>query len=119
MDDEISRETLQLIQGQERIRQIQETFNQRKRQDERWFLLRLAFGYASAVSLLGISVLCGWMILHHKDFSAASVTAATSALLVDTLGVILSVWKVVIGNGLAPLAPLADEQHAQVETKKA
>ncbi|MGN2634597.1 hypothetical protein ACTD5D_00055 [Nocardia takedensis] len=97
---------IELLEAQERLRQSRETFDQRRRQDSRWFLLKLVMGWTSVVFLPGIAVTCGYVIFNFHDFDPATVTAATVALLVDTLGLVLSVWRLVLGKGHDPLQPI-------------
>lgn len=101
-------EEIELLRAQEQLRQQRETFDQHKRQDSRWFLLKLVMGWASVVLLPGIGFICGYVIFNYQDFSSATVTAATVALLVDTLGLVMSVWRLVLGKGPDQLKPLGD-----------
>ncbi|GGO63136.1 hypothetical protein [Nonomuraea cavernae] len=101
-------EEIELLRAQEQLRQMQETFDQRKRQDGRWFLLKLVMGWTSVVLLPGIAFTSGWVIFNHQNFSSTTVAAVTAALLVDTLGLVLSVWRLVLGKGPDPLQPIGD-----------
>lgn len=101
-------EEIELLRAQEQLRQQRETFDQHKRQDSRWFLLKLVMGWTSVVLLPGIGFTCGYVIFNHQHFSSATVTAATAALFVDTLGLVMSVWRLVLGKGPEPLQPIAD-----------
>ena len=85
----------------ENLRQERETFDQRKRQDSRWFLLRLTMGYCSIVLLASIMVFSAWVLLNAKDFSPAVVTSAGAALFVDVLGLLVSVWKIALNPNFA------------------
>jgi hypothetical protein len=100
-------DTIAVEQATERLRQERETFDQKKAQDQRWFLLRFVMGSASVVVLLAIIAFCGFIILNYKDFPGPVLTIAVSALLVDVLGAMLAIWKVVIGSrtpdALAPV----------------
>lgn len=104
---EIIGDEIKLLEAQEQLRQRRETFDQRRRQDSRWFLLKLVMGWTSVVLLPGIGVTCGYVIFNFHDFEPATVTAATAALLVDTLGLVLSVWRLVLGKGHDPLQPIS------------
>lgn len=97
-----------LLREQELLRQQRETFDQRKRQDSRWFLLKLVMGWTSVVLLPGIGFICGYVIFNHAEFTSTTITAATAALFVDTLGLIMSVWRLVLGKGPDPLQPIGD-----------
>jgi hypothetical protein len=105
---EFVREEIELLRAQEQLRQQRETFDQRKQHDSRWFLLKLVMGWTSVVLLPGIGFACGFVIFNHQDFNAATVTAATAALFVDTLGLVMSVWRLVLGKGPDPLEPIGD-----------
>lgn len=105
MSDAVA-ETVTLARLQEQLRQERETFDQLKVHNRRWFYLKLAMGWSAVVLLPAVALVCGWIIVNHKDFAAATVTTATAALLVDIVGVLLSVWRVVMGTGPASLAPV-------------
>ena len=106
-------DTIALQQAAERLRQERETFDQKKQQDRRWFSLRLAMGWTSVVLLPTIMTVSSWIIFHRETFSEATVTLAASALLVDTLGLVLSIWRIVVTAGgpekLAPVTRVAAE----------
>jgi hypothetical protein len=101
-------EEIELLRAQEQLRQQRETFDQRKRQDSRWFLLKLVMGWTSVVLLPGIGFTCGYVIFNYQDFSPPTVTAATAALFVDALGLVMSVWRLVLGKSPDPLQPIGD-----------
>jgi len=91
----------------ENLRQERETFDQRKRQDNRWFLLRLAMGYSSIVLLTSIMVFSAWVLLRAKDFAPSVVASAGAALFGDVLGLLISVWKIALNpNFTTKLAPV-------------
>jgi hypothetical protein len=103
--------TIGIARSQERLRQERETFDQKKRQDSRWFLLRLAMGWSAVVLLPAIGGISGWVIASHSHFSAGTVTLASSALFVDSLGLILAVWRIVLGVGPEDLVPVTGKEH--------
>lgn len=103
---EIDKTTLSLMEAQEQLRQEQETFNQIKEQDAKWFRLRLTMGYVAALLLPVICALCTWVLVNHEDFAIGTVTAATTTLLVDTAGLVFSVYKVVLNKGPQSLGPV-------------
>lgn len=105
--------SIRLERHAERLRQERETFNQRKEQDGRWVTLRLAMGWLAFIMLPAIAVLCAVVMLSPEQYSAATVTTATAALLADTLGLILSVWKVLLAKGPDDLGPVtrADDEN--------
>ena len=104
MTDPIS-DTIAIANAQERLRQERETFDQRKTQNARWFVIQQVMAWIAVIFLPGIALPCGWIIFHHSEFASATVTVATSALLVDTLGFIISIWKIVLGSDRRPLSP--------------
>lgn len=99
-------ETIAIATAEEKLRQERETFDQRKEQDARYFKLKMTMGWIAAILLPAIGVTCGWIIFHSREFNSATVTVATSALLVDTLGLFVSIWKVVMGSGPKALEPV-------------
>jgi hypothetical protein len=80
----------------ERLRQERATFDQRRQQDAHWFALRIAMGFASLILLPIILAVCGWIVLNPGRFSDAVVVAASAALFVKTIGLLIGVWKLVI-----------------------
>lgn len=85
-----------LLRLEEQIRQEQETFNLRKSHEEQWFNLRLRMGYIAALLLPLILIICSLIIYHHSLFPAEIVTLASTGLLVDILGFMVAVWKLVL-----------------------
>lgn len=101
-------ETVVIARAEERLRQERETFDQKKRQDGRWFILRLAMGWSAVFLLPGIGVVSGWVIANQSDFSGSTVTLAASSLLVDSVGLVIAVWRIVLGTGPDQLSPVTD-----------
>jgi cytochrome b subunit of formate dehydrogenase len=97
------------LQAQERLRQERETFEHRRVQDARWFRLRLAMGWAAAILLPAIAAVSGWIVLHEHGYSVYAIGVATTALLVDAFGMLISIWKIVVGRGPDGLAPVTGE----------
>lgn len=85
-----------LTKAAERLRQQQETFNQRKTHDSRWFLLKLIMGYSAVLLLISILVISCIIIFNYENYPDNIVNWATPALFVDILGLIFTVWKVVL-----------------------
>jgi len=76
------------------IRQDREKFNQNQWQEEHWFRLRLFAGYLSVFLLLSILGGGGYIILNPAKFTDTVVSrAAAGAILVDVLGLLVTVWK--------------------------
>lgn len=103
----------------ERLRQQRETFDQHKTHWNRWFLLRLVMGYSSVVLLIAIMVASLYIIFNNGSFPAKVVTFAGAAFFADTLGLILSIWKVVFNpdfmTKLAPTTELGDSEARFLE----
>jgi uncharacterized membrane protein YqjE len=85
-----------ITKAAERLRQQQETFNQRKTHDSKWFLLKLLMGYSAILMLVSILVISCIIIFNYQDYPNSIVNWATPALFVDILGLIFTVWKVVL-----------------------
>jgi len=99
-------DTIALEQLQEHLRQVRETFDQRKSQDAWWFKLRLAMGVMAVVLVPTFMLVCTWIIVNHTAFDQLVVVAASGGLFADILGMILSVWRISLGRGPEPLAPV-------------
>ena len=99
--------TIQLERAVEQLRQERETFEQQKRHDAQWFMLRLLMGYSSVVLLFGILGTSSYIIFNAVQFSATVVAAAGGALFVDAVGLVVSVWKGALnqrpGDRLSPV----------------
>ncbi len=115
-----------LAQLNERLRQEREVFDQQKDQDRRNHILRLTMGWVSVVLFVAICAFSGLVILNPDDFSSTATTVATTALLVEALGLVMNVWRLTVGNGPRELEPttqpaltpsLGDAEPAQVEKK--
>jgi hypothetical protein len=88
-----------LERQREQLRQEREIFEQRKRQDANWFLLRQAMGY-SAIVLLGlVAAVSSYVVLHAQAYHVGVSGTAGGALFVDVLGLIAAVWKLVLNPG--------------------
>jgi hypothetical protein len=102
---------IKIARANEQLRQEREIFDQEKIQQNRWFLLRLVMGYAAVVLLLLIMIVSTVILYHHSTFNGAILTAAGSALFVDSLGLIISIWKVVFNpSTLASIRPQTQEE---------
>eukprot|EP00998_Keelungia_sp_KM082_P010391 NODE_6589_length_630_cov_7.045726_g6566_i0.p1 GENE.NODE_6589_length_630_cov_7.045726_g6566_i0~~NODE_6589_length_630_cov_7.045726_g6566_i0.p1 ORF type:complete len:131 (-),score=5.39 NODE_6589_length_630_cov_7.045726_g6566_i0:119-511(-) len=100
-----------LLRIEERLRQERETFDQRKEQEAKWFSLRLLMGYIAALTLPGVGVVAGYILINSNLFGDAVVTSAGAALFVDVLGLIAAVWKVVLNTGsVTRLEPIITDE---------
>lgn len=88
--------TQKLMRLEEQLRQEAESFAQQKSQAERWFSLRLRMGYMAMLLLPLFMAITTYIILNSKIFPHSVVTLSATSLLVDVLGTILSVWKLVL-----------------------
>jgi hypothetical protein len=105
MMSEVSKERVK-----ERLRQEQETFNQHKAQEQRWFSLRLIMGYSALVVMVLVSVFAIYIIVNNTHFPPTVVNIVSGALFIDVLGLLVSVWKIVFNpdfqTKLAPITQL-------------
>ena len=85
-----------LTKAAERLRQQQETFDQKKKHDSRWFWLKLIMGYTATLLLLAILIISTIIIFNYEEYPEVVVNWAAPALFVDILGLIFTVWKVVL-----------------------
>jgi hypothetical protein len=97
----------------ELLRQMQETFDQRKSQDRRWFNLRYAMGWVAVGLLPLICVISAYIIFNHSGFDSTTVALASGALLVDSLALVAAVWRLVLGKGPENLGPVTSAQLIQ------
>jgi hypothetical protein len=96
----------------ERIRQEKETFDQRKRQDNQWFVLKLVMGFFAVVLLTAVLIISTIILINNKNFPASVVTAAGVALFADILGLLISVWKIVLNpNSITKLDPVTKAEE--------
>ena len=100
-------------QQKERLRQERETFDQHKSHENRWFILRLAMGYAAVLVLLVVLVVCVQVFLNHAALPSVIVAAASAAFFGDVVGLIVTVWKVVFNpDFMTQLAPVTQSPPA-------
>lgn len=85
-----------LSKTSEALRQERETFEQLKKHDQSWFALRLVMGYAAVIILITIPVISGVIIFNYKYFPDKIVSWAGPALFIDVLGIVFTIWKVVL-----------------------
>jgi hypothetical protein len=107
-DQKLGTQALVLARAQEWLRQSQETFNQKKLQDHRWFQLQFLTGFVCIGLMPSLAAFCGLVLWRHESFSASVVSAAAGALFLDILGFMLAAGKIIIGGRQAP-QPLAPQ----------
>jgi len=94
-------------QARERLRQEQETFDQHKSHEQRWFILQLVMGFVAVVIVPSIVAICVIVFLNHAVLPTAVVTSASGALFVDVVALALAVWKIVLNKDfVTKLAPV-------------
>lgn len=100
-----SHDAVVLARAEERLRQEREVFDQMKAQDKKMFALKLTMGWAAVALLVAICAFAGYIIVNNDDFGSGTVTVATSALLVEALGLAAAVWRGTLGKGPRELEP--------------
>ena len=106
---------LSLDRLKERLRQERETFDQHKAQENTWFILRVVIAGIAMPTLLAIAYASGRIIFSYADFTPAIVTAAVAAFFVDTVGLVVSVVKVVFNpDFITKLAPVTSLDAAEM-----
>jgi hypothetical protein len=96
-----------LARAEEQLRQERFTFDQAKRHEGLWFVLRLVMGYAAVLLLASILVVASYILFNVSQFPPAVVTAAGAAIFVDVLGLLIAVWKIALNpNFYARLSPV-------------
>jgi hypothetical protein len=110
-----SAQPLAIQRSLERLRQERETFDQRRKQDHRWFHLRLAMGGMAVLVIPAIVGICVWILGDGEQSETVKGLAAT-ALLVDVLSLVAAVWKVVLNpSSLTKLAPVTEDVDVSPE----
>lgn len=98
---------IEIERAAEKIRQERETFNQRKKQDSQWFILKLVMGFVSIILLAAVLFIATYILFNNKQYPTSVVTSAGVALFVDILGLIISIWKIVLNpNSITKLEPI-------------
>src|ERR1017187_8732677 len=93
--------------AREQLRQEREAFDQAKAHDARWFTLRLMIGYAGIALLLAIALVSGYILLHPASYSPATIAVAATTILVDILGLVVTIFKFIFPQSSAvPLKPV-------------
>jgi hypothetical protein len=102
---------------QEALRQQQETFDQKRAQDARWFALRLAMGCAALVAFVVVLLVSTYILVRGQSYPDAVLTAAAVALFADVLAFAYTMWQITLGSGPQELRPvtLLDEDLAPAQ----
>lgn len=85
--------------AREAVRQQRETFEQLKRQDRQWFMLRLTMGYSAVVLLSAVLAICAVVLFTTRPYPEFVVKAAGATLFADVAGLVLAVWKFALNPG--------------------
>lgn len=102
--------------AREQLRHEREAFDQAKADDARLFTLRLMIGYADIALLLAIALVSGYILLHPASCSPATITVAATTILVDILGLVVTIFKFVFQQSCAvPLNPLREPAWRGIE----
>ena len=102
---------VQVQRAIEKIRQESETFDQLKKHDRQWFVLRLIMGYSAVVLLISILIISAVIIFNYESYPDKIISWAGPVLFVDILGLIFTVWKVVLNPNFATkLNPVTDDK---------
>ena len=93
--------------AREQLRQERETFEQTRAQVGRWFHLRLCMGYVG-IALMGlIAAVSTYVILNPDRYAGHVLGIAATALLVDLVGLVVSIFRLVLHHGsMAKLEPV-------------
>ena len=70
-------------------------------------VLKLVMGFFAVILLATVLVISFYILINNDKFPAAVVISAGGALFVDILGLIISVWKIVLNpNSITKLEPV-------------
>jgi GAF domain-containing protein len=95
-----------LARAQEQLRQEKEAFDQLKHQNKRWFVVRLVMAWIAVFLLPAIMIVCASVLLRGDHFTPTTVELSAAALFTDILGLVIAVWKIVLGAGPEQLRPI-------------
>tara|TARA_Y100000588_G_scaffold165685_1_gene179682 strand:- start:259 stop:609 length:351 start_codon:yes stop_codon:yes gene_type:complete len=96
MTDNIHLDPVIIERASEQLRQERETFNQAKKHDHWWFILRIVMGFASVVLLIAVMVVSVYILFNASDFPKEVVVSAGASLFVDVCGMLVGVWRVAL-----------------------
>ncbi len=103
----------------ERLRQERESFDLNKGQHSGWFRVQMVTICVVLALLVGVAIMCAFIILNAVQFTAVAVGAAAAALFGDivTLGVILV--RLVLSPQKRPsLEPICPVPRAKVSRSR-
>lgn len=106
----------------QRLLQEQVTFDQKKVQDARWSILKLAMGTLATLLIPTIIGICT-SIIYDPAQTASVKSLAAGALLVDILGLVAGVWRVILSPAsvtqLAPVTEADEDSSLTIEGRPA
>lgn len=106
-DGRLSQRALTLADAAEHLRQKRESFDQQKKHDALHFYLKFAMGCVAVVMFPAIFFVCTEILFNYEEFEPAIVSSAAGAFFVDVVGLVVTVWKVVISSEAPqPIRPL-------------
>lgn len=104
-----------LERASEQLRQERETFDQAKRQEHLWFVLRLSMGFSSIVLLSVVMFIAVYILFNYTEFPVAVVTSAGAALFIDVVGLLIGVWKIALNpKSVTKLQPVTQSSIPDV-----
>lgn len=103
----------------EAIQQERETFDLRKKHEQRWFLLRYSMGWISIALITGIMAASCIILINSSAYPSNVIIGASAALFVDILGLAAAVWKIVLNPSFVTrLEPITKvESHSLTTTE--
>lgn len=114
---DLTADAVALMRAQEQVRQERETFDYQMKQGRRWALLRITMGWIAAASLPTVVFVCWWIVSREAWMPVRVKELATGALLIDVLGLVVWVWRGVVGSSPnAPVVPVTSGAVRGAET---
>ena len=96
----------------QRLKQEQATFDQKKVQDARWSILKLAMGILATLIVPAIVAICASVIFDPAEAASVKSLAAV-VLLVDILGLVAGIWRVILSPAsITQLAPVTEADES-------
>lgn len=91
---------------EEQLRQERETFDQHHREAQSWSKVRVCMGWTSLVLFPIVTGAAVFVLVDHDAFTTTATTAASGAVLAQAIGLIVAVWRLILGKGPAQLTPV-------------
>jgi hypothetical protein len=91
----------------EQLRQERETFDEHKKQSQRWFNLRFIMGILAIIMLPSLLIIAAYVLYYNSNFSEWIIRIVASTLFVDAIAFLISIWKILLkGDFISPLSPI-------------